>query len=120
MPFRVSRLKRALEQTHHCSATHAGSRVIVERLPDGGLWRGLVEAFDLAGHPTADRGYAWLEQRGNRTVCVTRLKAPPVRSAQAAVRAEFARRTHEVRPRNRAEAPSSATYTPEKASPRTV
>jgi len=90
-PFRIRRLKRAVERNHRCKAEHAGSRVIVEPLPDGSIWRGLIEVFDVAGQAQADRCYAWVEQRGLRSVCVTRLKTQPVTSAQAAVRRSLAR-----------------------------
>jgi len=90
--LRIHRLKRAVERNHNCAATHAGSRLIVEPLPNGGIWRGLVEVFDLAGHPRADRCYAWMEPRGRRSVSITRLRTSFAKSAQTAVRAALAGR----------------------------
>ena len=92
MLFRVSRLKLLIERKHRCHARHVGVRTIVEPLPDGSTWRGTVDVFDLMGQPLADRCYAWIEQRGDRSLSFTRLKIPPVRSAQTAVRAALARR----------------------------
>ena len=92
MIFRITRLKFAVERTHRCRATHIGSRIIVEPLPDGTIWRGPVDVFELAGQPQSDRCYAWIEKRGLRSVCFTRLKTAAVKSAQAAVRAVLARR----------------------------
>ena len=91
MPFRLLRLKRAVERNHRCKAEHVGSRVVVEPLPDGSIWRGIVEVFDVSRQPKADRCYAWIEQRGVRNVSVTRLKVPQINSAQAAVRRWLAR-----------------------------
>ena len=95
MPFQILRLKLAVERQHKCKAKHAGSRVIVETSPDGTIWRGKVEAFELTNHPGADRCYAWVEQRGARSLCFIRLKIPPVTSAQTAVRVVLARRSLE-------------------------
>jgi hypothetical protein len=92
MPFRVLRLKHAVERNHRCKAEHAGSRVIVEPLPDGSIWRGVVEVFDVIGPAKANRCYAWIEQHAKRSVCFTRLKAPPITSAQIAVRRALGRR----------------------------
>ncbi|MFL6583187.1 MAG: hypothetical protein ACJ8KU_01565 [Chthoniobacterales bacterium] len=91
MVLRIPRLKRAVERIHNCRAKHAGSRIIVERLPDGSIWRGTVEVFEISGHPEAHRCYAWIEERGTRSVSVTRLRIAPVTSAQHAVRSALAR-----------------------------
>lgn len=90
MPFRILRLKRAVEREHRCKAEHVGTRVIVEPVPGASVWRGLVEVFDLTEQPQANRCYAWIEQRDVRSVCVTRLKIHPIGSAQAAVRRSIA------------------------------
>ncbi len=92
MNLTTLRLKLAIEPNHRCRATHSGSRIIVEQLPDGSIWRGRVEVFDVSRHSTADRAYWWIEQRGLRSVCFTRLRIPPVKSAQTAVRVVLARR----------------------------
>lgn len=92
MLLRIPRLKLAVERNHRCRATHIGTRLIVEPLPDGSIWRGVVHVFELAEHPQTDRCYAWAEQRGLRSVSFTRLKIPPVKSAQTAVRVVLARR----------------------------
>ena len=92
MIFRTTRLKSAVERAHRCHATHLGSRIIAEPLPDVTVWRGPVDVFQLAGQPQSDRCYAWAEKRGFRSVCFTRLKTAAVKSAQTAVRAVLARR----------------------------
>lgn len=92
MLLRIPRLKYLVAKRHRCRADHTGSRVVVERLPDGGVWRGTVEVFELTGHPETDRCYAWVEKSAGEYRWVTRLKVPPVKSAQTAVRATLARR----------------------------
>jgi hypothetical protein len=54
------------------------------------VWEGVVEVFDLAGHPTASRVYAWAHDTDNRDRPrrhVTVLHLHPIKSAQDAVRA---------------------------------
>ena len=92
MLFRIARLKLLIERKYRCHARHVGLRTVVEPLPDGSIWRGTVDVFDLLGQSRADRCYAWTERRGDRLLSFTRLKVPPVRSAQTAVRAVLARR----------------------------
>ena len=53
------------------------------------VWQGEVEVFNLRGHPTAKRCYAWAHSsgengKGKRYVAV--LELPPVDSAQNAVK----------------------------------
>lgn len=51
------------------------------------VWEGVVEVFDLSGHPTAKRAYAWAHEAdsgGRRYVAV--LHAPPIVSPVTAVR----------------------------------
>ena len=51
-------------------------------------WEGAVEAFDLTGHATARRCYAWTSRRddgSDRYIAV--LEVPPIGSAPEAVRA---------------------------------
>ena len=54
------------------------------------VWEGIVEVFDLEGHPRAHRAYAWshdTDDPANPRRHVTVLHAHPVKSAQDAVRA---------------------------------
>jgi hypothetical protein len=53
------------------------------------VWEGVVHVFDLTGHPTATRAYAWsspIEGSSKRRFFAV-LHQPPVDSPQAAVRA---------------------------------
>ena len=52
-------LKRAVEHLHGGTATLAQSVPVRETFEGKTVWVGVVHAFDLAGHPTATRAYAW-------------------------------------------------------------
>ncbi len=52
-------LQAAVERTHHCSARLAQSVPVTEMHKGATVWEGVVHVFDLTGHPTASRGYAW-------------------------------------------------------------
>src|SRR5437667_11967615 len=54
-----SALKKAVETQHGSTATLAQSVPVTEKHGDLTVWEGVVHVFDLAGHPTASRAYAW-------------------------------------------------------------
>lgn len=56
------------------------------------LWDGMVEVFDLIGHPTAKRAYGWTHPNGpgdGEERFVTVLEIAPVASPVTAVRASI-------------------------------
>lgn len=81
-------LKRAVESQHGGKASFVQSVPIHEEHNGQTVWDGLVAVFDLIGHPSANRAYAWSYERpdgGRRYFAV--LHAPPVQSPRDAVRA---------------------------------
>jgi hypothetical protein len=52
-------LKRAIESQHGGAATLAQSVPVKETHAGAVVWEGVVRVFDLKGHPTASRAYAW-------------------------------------------------------------
>lgn len=52
-------LRTAVENMHHCSARLAQSVPVSETFNGAAVWEGIVHVFDLEGHPTASRAYAW-------------------------------------------------------------
>src|SRR5439155_25831991 len=74
----------------HGGAAHLAQSVPVREAFEGKpVWEGVVHVFDLAGHPTATRAYAWsspIEGSTKRRFFAV-LHQPPVDSPQAAVRA---------------------------------
>src|SRR5580704_9177180 len=81
---------------HGGSATLSQSVPVRETFEDKPVWEGLVHVFDLAGHPTASRAYAWsspIEGSTKRRFFAV-LHQPPVDSPEAAVRAAIVAEHH--------------------------
>jgi hypothetical protein len=84
-----SELKRAIESQHGGTATLAQSVPIKETYAGAVVWEGVVHVFELAGHPTASRAYAWsspIEGSEKRRFFAV-LHQGPVKSPVDAVRA---------------------------------
>jgi hypothetical protein len=89
MDIDPSELKNAVERMHHCSARLMQSVPIREWFEHETVWEGAVHIFDLEGHPTASRAYAWsssIEGSDNRRFFAV-LHQPPITSPVDAVRA---------------------------------
>jgi hypothetical protein len=52
-------LRKAVQNMHGGTATLAQSVPVRETFDGKAVWEGVVHVFDLAGHPTATRVYAW-------------------------------------------------------------
>lgn len=79
----------ALNHLHGCNSTWIESVPVHEVFRGQTVWRGVVEVFDLSGHPKAKRAYGWSHKDGPKDQderFVTVLELPPVDSAQAAVK----------------------------------
>lgn len=86
----LANLKEAVEKIHGCKAEHTASVPVHEVFRGQTVWQGVVESFDLTGHPKAKRCYAWSHADGPRDIqerFVAVLEIPPVDSAQTAVKA---------------------------------
>lgn len=90
----LARLQVAIEHLHDCCAIWLKS-VYVEEIFRGELvWHGMVEVFDLLGHPKAKRAYGWShpDDKDNKTErFVTVLEIPPVVSPETAVKMSICR-----------------------------
>ena len=89
MSDRIEELRRLVEQAFHCKAKHASSKAVWEVQSDHVIWDGVVETFDLEGHPRAKRCHAFrmtddLEPEGAGEMV---LELPPVVSPETAVQA---------------------------------
>jgi hypothetical protein len=85
-------LRAVIGRLHGCGARHVASAPVHEVFRGQTVWRGVVEVFDLAGHPKAKRCYAWAHQDGasdERERYVAVLELPPVISPETAVRASI-------------------------------
>ena len=86
----LEELRDAIRRLHGAEATHVESVPVKETFKGETVWEGIVEVFDLAGHATAHRVYAWAHETDNPQKPirhVTVLHLHPIKSAQDAVRA---------------------------------
>jgi len=85
---RTSALKEAVESQHGGTATFVQSVPIREEHEGSVVWDGTVAVFDLTGHPTAKRAYAWSYELpdGKRRFFAV-LHMPPIIGPREAVRA---------------------------------
>jgi len=84
----VGELQKAVERMHGGSAMLAQSVPVRESFEGKTVWEGVVHVFDLTGHPTATRAYAWSSpiEGSSKRRFVAVLHQPPVDSPLAAVR----------------------------------
>jgi hypothetical protein len=87
---RITKLKDAIETTHHCKARHIKSEPVIELFRGEVAWDGVVETFDLEGHPKAKRCYAWSAIENGEPKYTTVLEIPPVDSPDSAVKVAIA------------------------------
>lgn len=81
-------LRDTLHRLHGAKATHVESVPVKEMFQGQTVWDGIVEVFDLHGHPKTHRVYAWShETEGKGKQHVTVLHIPPAVSPETAVRA---------------------------------
>lgn len=86
----IEELRDVIRKLHGAEATHVESVPVVERFRGQTVWQGMVEVFELRGHPKTDRVYAWAHETGNPDRPwrhVTVLHLAPILSAAMAVRA---------------------------------
>lgn len=86
----IQELRDVIRRLHGAEATHVESVPVKETFRGETVWEGIVEVFDLAGHATAHRVYAWAHETDDPqkpTRHVTVLHLHPIKSAQDAVRA---------------------------------
>ncbi len=83
-------LKEVIRKLHGVEATYRESVAVKEVFNGQTIWDGVVEVFDLHGHPTAERVYAWSHETNdpaNPKRHVTVLHGGKITSALDAVRA---------------------------------
>ena len=90
----VNELREAVRVAHQCDAQHIDSVPLIERMGNKTIWKGLVFAFSLEGHPEAKCCYAWTYNDGGQKRFLTVLEVPPVVSAHTALREAIASGQH--------------------------
>jgi hypothetical protein len=86
----IEELKAVIRKLHGVEATHRESVPAKEVFNGRTIWDGVVEVFELHGHPTANKVYAWSHQSDDPESPrrhVTVLHTGPITSAVDAVRA---------------------------------
>jgi hypothetical protein len=89
----IEELRAVIGKLHGCDSKYVESVPVHEVFQGKTAWRGVVEVFDLVGHPKAKRAYAWSHLEGEhdeKTNYVTVLGIPPVESPETAVRVYIA------------------------------
>jgi hypothetical protein len=89
----IEQLKYVIRLIHGAEAIHIESAPVKETFQGRTVWDGIVEVFELRGHPKATHAYAWAHETDNPETPirhVTVLKIPPVVSPVTAVRAAIA------------------------------
>ena len=89
MEVNVEQLKQAVERMHRCTAKLVEAVSVLEMFQGQPVWQGIVHVFELTGHPTATRCYAWSSPVGesDKRRFFAVLHIPPITSPQDAVRA---------------------------------
>jgi hypothetical protein len=82
-------LRETIQRLHGAEAKHVESVPVKEQHKGQTVWDGVVEVFDLVGHPKTHRVYAWSHEteKPGKPKHVTVLHIAPVISPQTAVRA---------------------------------
>jgi len=85
----IDELRDVIRRLHGVESTHVESVPIKEVFQGKTVWDGIVEVFELHGHPNARKIYAWSHETGmpNQPRFVTVLHAAPITSPVLAVRA---------------------------------
>ncbi len=89
----IEELKSVIHKLHGATATHRASVPVKEVWMGQTVWDGIVEVFDLHGHPKANTAYAWSQDADDpdkQTLHFTVLHIPPAVSPETAVRAVIA------------------------------
>ena len=61
----IETLRDAILHLHGAKATHRESVPVKEVFQGNTVWDGIVEVFDLHGHPKTNTVYAWLHDTGD-------------------------------------------------------
>ncbi len=85
----LEELGDVIHALHGATATHVQSVPVTEMFQGQVVWDGVVEVFDLDGHPKTNRAYAWAHDTDDPKHPrrhVTVLHIPPAVSPETAVR----------------------------------
>lgn len=84
----IEELRDVIRRLHGVESKHVESVAVKETHKGQTVWEGVVEVFELIGHPKAPKVYAWAHKTDNgKPRHVTVLHIHPVTSPILAVRA---------------------------------
>lgn len=88
----ISELQDTIRKLHGVESRHIESVPVKETFQGKTVWDGVVEVFELIGHPKASKAYAWMhDANGQKKRHVTVLHMDSVTSPLLAVRATIVR-----------------------------
>jgi hypothetical protein len=96
----IEELKEVIRRLHGVESTHRESVPVKEVFNGETVWEGIVEVFDLHGHPKANTAYAWTHGTDDPDIpkrSVTVLHVPPAVSPITAVRVAIMQELREMR-----------------------
>ncbi len=87
----IEALQKAILDLHGCKATWVESVPVKEIFKGETVWEGVVQVFDLVGHPTDSRCYAWSHKLdgSKKRRFFTALHQGAINSPEKAVRASI-------------------------------
>ncbi len=97
----IEELKGVIRKLHGVESTHRQSVPVKEVFNGKTVWEGIVEVFELHGHPKANAAYAWTHATDNPDEPkrhVTVLQIPPAVSPETAVRVAIAQEFRSLDP----------------------
>jgi hypothetical protein len=86
----IEELREVIQKLHGAEAKHRESVPVKEVFQGQTVWDGIVEVFDLTGHPKTNRAYGWMHDTGDPRKAaqhVTVLHLHPALTPATAVRA---------------------------------
>lgn len=86
----IEELQDVIRRLHGVESKHVESVPVKETFQGKAVWEGIVEVFELRGHPKAPKVYAWSHDTDSPKEPrrhVTVLHIPPITSPLLAVRA---------------------------------
>ena len=94
----LEELRETIRRLHGVEAKHIESVPVKETFQGRTVWEGIVEVFELHGHPKAPKVYAWSHETDGPKRHVTVLHIGPVTSAVEAVRAAIVQEFRSLEP----------------------
>ena len=97
----ISDLQDVIRHLHGVESKHVQSMPVKETFQGKTVWEGIVEVFELVGHPKAPKVYAWSHETNDPKKPkrhVTVLHIAPILSAEAAVKAAIVQEFRSLEP----------------------